>query len=201
MSTQHVVPPGGTRVKFFGPRKPFPRAGAWTIAKGRLGIIYELVTVTDTTGAEVPSANVHFLKPDGTTQLRLDEEKAQVVAGEVFPVSELRIATFDEIRTHARNLHITPFDAAVLGYELNSTDVRSLTALQRRTLNLSLSDEDAAQAEVEQQELNVLAEQRAKVAAHPDAIALEEEIEKERLAFIESVERRRQQMFDKLSSE
>lgn len=200
MGQIHTPKTGGARVRFFGEKATFPRPGAWVIAKEKLGIIFELTPAKTADGAEVPAAIIHFVKSDGTTEMKLNEETMQVVSGEVIPVSEFRKATYTELHAHPRNAHWSAYDAGVAGYELSTSEISSLTTLQRKRLHLSLNDEDKAQAEIEQIEHDRLSHLRAVVANHPDAIALEEQIEKERVAFITSVESRRQAMFDTLTA-
>lgn len=193
MSQIHTPQTGGARIQFFGPKAKFPRPGAWAwvISASRLGIIYELTDAKSKDGSVVPAAVIHFVKDDGTTEMKLNEDTMRAESGEVVALTNIRKATFTEINAHARNAHVTAHDAAALGYELDDEQVKSLTALQRKRLDLTLNDEDAAQALVEESQEQLAALQAQRVAKHPDAIALEEQIEQERLAFVASVEARR----------
>ncbi len=167
-------------VKIFGRRGAFPRVGAWTTVNGKLGVIF---AITDGV------AEVHGVDDNGETT---DTVKV--------PVDQLTIASHADFAHLARTGHLSPFDAAVMGYSISDEQLKALTALQRKRLNRSLDDQDAAQGLIEESEEHMAQLKRDRVAKHPEAIALEAQIETERQAFVASVEARRQAMFDKLSA-
>lgn len=82
-----------------------------------------------------------------------------------------------------------------MGYALSEEQAGELTALERKRLGMKLTDEQAADAVIEESAERLAADQDAHrqrvIASHPDAIALEAQIEKERLAFVRDVEQRR----------
>jgi len=168
-------------VKMFGKRATFPRPGAWTVVDGRLGIIFDIKDGV---------AEVHTISDTGETEGSMK-----------VPATSLVIASHADFSHLARTAHLSPFDAAVMGYTISDEQLKGLSALQRKRLNRSLNDQDAAQALIEESQEHMQALQRAKVAKHPDAVALEAEIEKERLEFVASVEARRTALFKKLSEQ
>lgn len=181
-------------VKMFGKRAAFPRAGAWTFLNDTLCVIFE---VKDVGG--VSTVFAHPITETGESISITGEDGKIGTKTFTIPASECVPATLDQIHSNARNKDWPVFDAAVMGYPLSDAQLKSLTALQRKQLGRSLDDSDAAQALIEESEQELLARKRARVAVHPDAVALEAQIEEERLAFIASVEQRRQALFDKLS--
>lgn len=181
-------------VKMFGKRAPFPRAGAWTVINDTLCVIFE---VKDVDG--VSTVFAHPVTETGES-INVTAEDGKIVT-KTFSIraDQCVPATLDQIHANPRNKDWPVFEAAMMGYAISDAQLKSMTALQRKQLGKSLDDSDAAQALIEESEQNLLALKRARVAVHPDAIALEEQIEEERLAFIASVEQRRQKLFDKLS--
>ncbi len=188
-----------------GPRAAFPRPGAWTkLSDGRVGIIFKINTINVEDPAAPPKA-----KGDKTPveMIPIKEAEVHIVDGKretaetiKLPADQLTLAAYDDIRAHIPSDQ-SMFNVAAMGYALSDADLKSLTALQRLRLGKSLNDSDKAQALIEQSEEELDALKRARIGRHPDAIALEEQIEKERAAFVASVEKRRQDMFDKLSKE
>lgn len=202
--TVHVVPAGEPVKMGFGKRAAFPRSGAWAIhiPTSQLGIVFK---VNDT------EINFHYQDAKGQSVLHVEKtldkegnEHERLTANNIVSRDEVRAATYAEIvaGTPAERISVfTAFDAALMGYEVDDTSIQSMTALQRRTLGLKLSAQDEATAKVEEAEMQLEILKRQRVATHPEAIALEEQIEAERVTFIESVEKRRQDMFSKLSTE
>lgn len=94
------------------------------------------------------------------------------------PFGEFRRATLDEIRVCQRTAHVTPLMARRLGY--------NVTPEQQKT-----ADEEEVAEKAEQ-------EHATKIAVHPDAIALEAQIEAERQTFVASVEQRRSDLAKRL---
>jgi hypothetical protein len=171
-----------TVVRFGGPIAPFPRAGAWCTVDGRLGVIFELVKVRqpDKTLA-VEAAEVHFVADNGET----------IEVAKDVPIDQLAIAALDDFAHLERAAHLTPFQAARTGYRLSEEQVASLSALEKRQLNLPMTDAELAQALIEESDVQAAVLREQAIAAHPDALALEAEIEAERAAFVASVEGRR----------
>jgi hypothetical protein len=178
-------------VRFGGSVAPFPRAGAWCTVAGRLGVIFELVRVRLPDGSlEVQSAEVHYVDDVGQT----------VEVAKDVPIEEIAIAALDDFAHLARAAHLTPFQAARNGYRLSEAQVAGLSALEKRRLHYPLTDAEAAQALIEESDAHTALLRQQAIASHPDALALEAEIEEERQAFIASVEARRSALAAKLSS-
>ncbi len=173
-------------VRFFGKKGVFPRVGAWAVTispPGQVGIL--------------------FAVSDKEVELHLQDTKGETIDPPFKTTpSNVRVASYDEIESHlsVRKSPMSPFDAAVMGYTVTDSQVKSMTALQRKLLGKSLDDADAAQGLIEESQAQLLLLQAQKIAAHPEAIALEAQIETERLAFVADVEARRNAMVAKLSA-
>jgi signal transduction histidine kinase len=169
-------------VKFFGKRAQFPRVGAWAVTispPDKLGVLFEV--------------------KDTEVELHLVDEKGETTETVKTSPSNVRMATYDEITHLTRTSHLSAFDAAVMGYAITEEQVKALSALQRKVLGKSLDDADAAQGLIEESQEQLKMLQAAKLAAHPEAVALEAQIEEERQAFVASVEKRRTDLAAKLT--
>lgn len=176
-----------------GARRPFPRVGAWTVVEGRPGVIYEIRTAAregaeGAKGAEVVEAVVHLVDKKGETEREV-----------VVEARSLEPAPYDAVRALDRAKDLTPFLAAQVGLVLSAKQRKELTPLEKLRLNLELSDEERAEAEIARSAEEMERLKAARLAVHPEAVALEEQIEKERLAFIRDVEKRRTALARKLT--
>lgn len=196
---------GGNAVRMFGPRAPFPRKGAWVkLDNGELGIIYDIVTerTIDSSNPDGEpivkrEAHVHVIDENRETKMVLVGNKA-VTQTLVIPTDALVKATYDDIKQHLHPTDIPPFAAGMMGYELSSATLKSMTALERARLGKSFDDADKAQAAIEESQEKLAQLQRERIAQDPDAIALEEQIEQERVAFIASAAQRREAMHQQI---
>lgn len=176
--------------------REFPRNGAWALLGDRLGIIFEKTSVKGEKGSpDKVQVELHLVDKNGETE--------EVVKG--VPVEKIKQASLADIRHLKRCAHMTPFDAARLGYEISDKDRRSMTPLQRKETNLLLDDSDAAQAEIDESTVRLKqAKERArqqKIANDKRAIELEEQIEKDRIKFMKDAEAKREALAKKILSE
>lgn len=179
-------------------KSQFPRRGAWVVVAGALGIIASLGKESVVEVREDDPNAPGKTRPVKKTMLDTDAPFAEVhlvdtkegpTHGDTTTIQKnvsftvLRQATFDELRDLKRPglTEMHPLIAHRAGYTLNNEH------------SAQIPEWEAAE--------KANAEAAAKIAAHPDAIALEADIEKERQAFITSVEQRRTEVAARLTSD
>lgn len=177
-----------------GSRRAFPARGFWCVVDGKLAIIaatgfWDTHVVTepnphapvagtmqsvrkDRFAPDEPFAEIHFVETEGDARGETTEIRKNV------PFDAITIATFEQLVAIDRANHVTELQARRLGYVLTEAELAEATAQETtETEGLALA---------------------RKVAAHPDAVALNAAIAVEAEAFQKSVDERRTALFHTL---